>query len=142
MSEDTRVSSIRERLLKESEPKSKNRTDSNVVSIFGRDGVVVGDNNTVNITNVTHTKRVFHRTVIDPNGGDLNAHQKQRLKSLVDGVVNAGRKSGLRISHSGVWSRFQRRFKVNTYHALSAADYQAAKKYLMMLYGRAKKGDL
>lgn len=142
MDEDSKVESLRRKLLKESKPSSEKRSASSVVSITGHDGIVIGDNNTINFTGAIHPVRLQNVTVIDPNGGELTPHQKQRLKSLVNGVVLSGKKSGLRISHQSVWSRFQRRFKVNTYHALRAADYQAAKKYLTMLYGRAKKGAL
>lgn len=136
MDKKSDVASIREALLKESEPNRRERETGKVVSIFGGQGIAVGDNNTINVTHVTKSVR---RTVIDPNGGELTPYQKQRLQGLVDGIVAA---AGQRVTYPAVWKRLQRRFKVNSYHALRADQYEPAKKYLKTLYGRAKKGEI
>lgn len=119
----------------------KAKSSSNVVKVsFGSgDGHIVGDNNTIT---VIKTQKVVHRTQIDPMGGEMSPHQKQRLKDLVNGIVKEAKKGGANTSHQNVWSRFQRRFKINTYHALPQSQYDAAKKYLRMLYGRAKNGSI
>lgn len=117
-------------------PEGKKRRPVTVVNVaFGRgDGNVVGNHNQVK---VIKTEKIVNRTIIDPTAGDLTPHQKQRLQALVDGIVKVGGQT-----HGAVWKRFQRYFSVNTYHALPADRYEDAKRYLRMLYGRAKKGEI
>ena len=139
---DDKVGKVKS-ILAGAKPKKarKAKSSSNVVKVaFGAgDGHVVGDNN--NIT-VIKAQTVVHRTQIDPMGGEMSPHQKQRLKDLVNGIVKEANKGGAKASHQNIWSRFQRKFKVNTYHALPESQYEAAKKYLRMLYGRAKNGSI
>ncbi|MBF0247000.1 MAG: ORF6C domain-containing protein [Alphaproteobacteria bacterium] len=137
--ENSKVTRLRNALTKGSNKKKRGNQYRNVVSIHGKGNVAIGDNTTINVIN---THRIINRTEIDPTGGELSPAQKQRLKDFVDGIVGAAKGSGQTATHAAVWKRFQRNFKVNTYHALPASKYEAAKRYLKTLYGRAKKGEL
>lgn len=136
--DDTKITRLR-KALKDNSKRKRSNEKSNVIYIHRGEGFAIGNNNTVNIIK---SDRVINRTVIDPNGGELSPHQKQRLKGLVDGIVVEAKKTGRNTFHAGIWKRFQNRFKINTYHALPLNQYEEAKKYLRMLYGRAQKGAL
>jgi Rha family phage regulatory protein len=60
-----------------------------------------------------------------PQADTLSPAQKQHLHELVDLIAEAGKQS-----HAETWSRFHRKFKVNSYHALPAEQYMAACNYL------------
>lgn len=138
MEGDEKVTRLRDALRNNSQGTDDNASGG--VHASG-EGVAVGhsfgDNNVVQIFKNT---TVITRTLIDPRGGELTPAQKQHLKSLVDGVVAVSKVASRPTTHQAVWSRFQKNFKVNTYHALPVAEYDRAVKYLRMLYGRTKGG--
>jgi hypothetical protein len=137
---DEREKKIRQ-ILEGSKPAGGDVGVGQVIQVtFGPgDAQVIGNNNVIRIIKA---EKVTTRNVIDPSGGELSPHQKLRLKDLVDGIVRAAAGAGNPTSHGAAWKRFQRHFQINTYHALPATQYEEAKKYLSMLYGRAKRGDL
>lgn len=137
MNEDSRERRLQDALRGCSTTKKANSEPT--ISISARDGIAIGNNNNIIVLN---TRQVVHQHIIDPTGGELTPAQKQHISQLVDGVVAASHDGGSPTTHQAVWKRFQRNFKVNTYHALPADQYDRALKYLRMLYGRAKKGEL
>lgn len=135
---DSKVIRLRQKLANSSKP-ARLKRERDALSVSNSAGVAIGDNNTIH---VVHTQRVVHSTRIDPNGGELTPEQKQRLQSLVDAVVITGKTKKAGVSHAAIWKRFQRYFRVNTYHALPADSYEAAKTYLKKLYHMARTGKL
>lgn len=137
MSKDERVARLREK-LNDSAPRGQQPTGQ-AINVTGSKGVIIGNGNTINLLSPVNS---VTRNMIDPTGGDLSPSQKQRLKDYVDNIVGASQAAGGTATHSGVWKRFQKKFRVNTYHALPLEQYEAAKKYFNVLYVMAKKGDV
>lgn len=137
MEEDGKAQRLRTALRGGSAQKKKSM--GKAISISGSETIAIGNNNNIF---VFKAPSLIQKTIIDPTGGELTPSQKQHISRLVDGVVGASHEGSAPTTHQAIWKRFQRNFKINTYHALPANQYDRALKYLKMLYGRAKKGEL
>jgi len=65
-------------------------------------------------------------------GRSISPAQKQDLQQIVDAVVKAGVQG-----FGETWTRFHRKFKMNSYHELSATRHLDARNYLI---GKLPKG--
>lgn len=89
---------------------------------------IVGHGNTV-----IHTQTVRRVNRIDPSQSELTSAQRLRLRELVNewvAVHNRVRVRARPLSHASVWSSFQRKFRVNSYHDLPADRFDEACRWL------------
>lgn len=89
---------------------------------------IVGHGNTI-----IHTQVVRRINRLDPNKSELASAQKLRLRELVNewvAVHNRVRVRAAPLSHAAVWSSFQRKFRVNSYHDLPADRFDEACRWL------------
>lgn len=78
-------------------------------------------------------EKVVQKVVVTPTEGDISPAHKQRLKELVQAIVdNTGD------GYGAVWSKLQRKFRVNTYHALSEDQYPKVLTWLKQWYAGTK----
>ncbi len=130
--EEGAIVKLREALNEGSGPEPQPEGAPGDLKIVARENVIVGNNNKVHLV-----------TVYSAAGDDaLTPERKQRLKGLVSDIVRVSKRSPRPTSHQAVWGRFQRNFRINTYHALPPPVFPEAEAYLKMLYARAKKGSL
>lgn len=121
------VSLVREAAQPPKKRRAAPRKPAQSVRIDGSHNIV-GDGNTV-----IHTQTVRRINRIDPSNSELTSAQKLRLRELVNewiAVHNRVRVRAKPLTHAAVWSSFQKKFRVNSYHDLKADRYDEACSWL------------
>lgn len=143
MSDDGRIVRIRE-ILEETKPKPKPRRSAPAKPVhpgtaISGIGNVVGDGNTVH-NHITVQPPVSKTKVIVKTGvGTINAEQKRVLHDLVGEIVSIEKvlKRAPR-TFQAVWSAFNKRYRINSYHELGEERFADAEKYLRTEIGRLR----
>lgn len=107
------------------------------LSVVGSNNVV-GNGNTIN-HHYTEPPRIIKKVIVKTGDGVLDAAQKAEIGRLVDQIAEteAAVKQKPREKRS-IWTALNRRFKVNSYHEISAEDYKDAVRYLRIQLGRLR----
>ena len=116
--------------------RAQNKSESNVVSIFGT-GNVVGNGNSV-VNNFIHNPApVITKVVVQPGNVVIDEPQKVALKALVDDIVALERElKRAPKGHGAVWGALNRKMGVTSYHLIPGEKFLAARKTLDEWRGR------
>lgn len=126
---DEKIEAIRKSLSAGSKPKASRKPSRPAINIQG-DQNIIGDGNVIHL----HRAAGPAKRPVKTGDGVIDAAQKSQLKSLVDDIVSLSR-----ATHAATWSRFNRTMRVNSYHEIVPAQFEAAKARLLQWRASSRK---
>ncbi|EJC0930254.1 hypothetical protein MX319_001543 [Salmonella enterica] len=127
------------KILSDSEDNLPHEKPSSIYYVDGS-GNTIGNGNIVNSGTINLGTPIYKKKVVVKTGvGVIDANQKSQIQSILYEWVDthcAIKKSSL--SRGGAWSKFNRHFKINSYHELQAERFPEAIKWLRARLGTLK----